>query len=502
MDASLRDATAEARGRAAIAAADSRYRNLVETANDAIFTADSSGVITSANAACAEATGNTNESLVGRRVASLAEPTEASFVTMKFEQAMAGAGSQFEFRVARTDGSVRLMSVSFTPISAGGAAVGVLGIARDVTAERAQAAALERAEARYARVIESAQDGICTIDEQGRVTSANRAFRRIVRRTRRELTGAHFADIVPEQQRGALWAMFAATLTGSHQRGEVTFISHKGYDAIASVSIAPLVEHDRIAGVLAIVRDMTEERALMHRAARRDKLAALGELVGGVAHEVNSPLTGIMAHAQLLQVDFPAHGDARHAIDTIVNEARRAARIVGKLLTFARQNPSERIPSDVNQIVLDTIELRRYPLRMQGVELEIALAEGLPLVSADPFQLQQVFINLLSNAEQAVVAREAATRRITVKSELRASDLVVTVTDNGSGIAPEHLPHIFNPFYTTKPRGVGTGLGLSISFGIMREHGGSIQAQSQPGNGATFTVILPARDARGPARLA
>jgi two-component system NtrC family sensor kinase len=211
---------------------------------------------------------------------------------------------------------------------------------------------------------------------------------------------------------------------------------------------------------------------------------------------VNSPLTGILAHGQLLQADLAPGSDSRKAADTIVNEARRAARIVGKLLTFARQNPTERIPSDINQVILDTVELRRYPLRMQEVELSIRLAEGLPQVWADPFQLQQVFINLLSNAEQAVVSHDGPIRRIEVRSEQRDREIVVIVSDSGSGIAPEHLAHIFNPFYTTKPRGVGTGLGLSISFGIVREHGGSIQASSPPGQGATFSVHLPIRDAR------
>jgi len=308
----------------------------------------------------------------------------------------------------------------------------------------------------------------------------------------------HFADLVPDDQRAGAWAMFTETLDGGRKRGELRFLTPSGGSAVVSVSTTPLMEHDRVAGVLAILRDMTEERALFERAARRDKLAALGELVGGVAHEVNSPLTGILAHAQLLQADVAPDSDARRAADTIVTEARRAARIVGKLLTFARQNPTERIPTDVNQVIADTIELRRYPLRVQEVELHVRLADGVPTIAADPFQLQQVFINLLSNAEQSVVSHGRPPRRIEVSTGVRDGEIVVMVSDSGAGIAPEHLPHIFNPFYTTKPKGVGTGLGLSISFGIVREHGGYIQATSTPGEGASFTVHLPLRDARAP----
>jgi signal transduction histidine kinase len=148
------------------------------------------------------------------------------------------------------------------------------------------------------------------------------------------------------------------------------------------------------------------------------------------------------------------------------------------------------MPADLNQVLLDTIELRRYPLRMQEVALDVQLASTVPVTWADPFQLQQVFINLLSNAEQAV-AQRTKDRRIVVRSERRGDALVAMVIDNGPGIAPGDLPHIFNPFYTTKPRGSGTGLGLSISFGIVREHGGTIQASSEPGSGATFLVTLP-----------
>ncbi len=500
--ASLRDSTAETRARAAMAAADSRYRNLFETAADAIFTLDAVGVMTSANAACEGVCGLPRDAIVGRRLTAMVEPADAAVVAHWMAAALAGHHAQFECRVRRTDGSLRLMAYSFSPVSTAGEITGVLGIARDVTEHRAQAAALERAESRYSNLVESAEDGICTLDEEGRITAANRSFRRIVRKTRHDVIDRHFAELLPEEQRATVWPLFAAAIAGARQRGEIRFTSHLGMPSVLSVSTAPLVERDRVTGVLAILRDVTEERALFEHAARRDKLAALGELVGGVAHEVNSPLTGILAHGQLLQADVAHDAEARRAADTIVSEARRAARIVGKLLTFARQNPTERIPSDINQVILDTLELRRYPLRMQQVDLVVRLAEGLPQAWADPFQLQQVFINLLSNAEQAVVAHGGPERRIEVRSELRGAEIAVIVTDTGPGIAPEHLPHIFNPFYTTKPRGVGTGLGLSISFGIVREHGGHIQASSPPGQGAIFTVHLPVRDLRTPASSA
>lgn len=343
---------------------------------------------------------------------------------------------------------------------------------------------------RYRVIVESAEDAICTMDDKGNFTSVNRALERVMGRERVALLGTHFTGLVPHGERAELGALFASTLDGHRQRREMAFTRADGIERVATIITAPLFDGGRVTGVLAIIRDVTEERALLEQAVRREKLAALGELVGGVAHELNSPLTGILAYGQILQMESAANEQARTATDTIVREAKRAARIVGKLLTFARNSPSERMRTELNQVLQDSIELRRYPMKMQRVVLEVIFAPDLPLTWADPFQLQQVFINLLSNAEHAV-ASVAGERRITVRTELRGRSLVATVGDNGPGIAPEHLPHIFNPFYTTKPRGAGTGLGLSISFGIVREHGGTLQLVSEPGRGAVFEVSLP-----------
>jgi PAS domain S-box-containing protein len=490
----------EARARDEVAAANARYRNLVEVAADAIYTLDPEARFTSVNASCEGLFGEPREALVGRGLARFTDAAESARLAAHFRAALAGETRRFECHVVRLDGSRRLVSVSNTPLRKGAEVVGVLGVARDVTDERERAAALERAEARYARLVQSAEDAICTLDEEGNFTSVNRALVRALGRPREALLGSHFTDVLLPEERGAMWSMFAQSLDGSRRRGELRFRAPAGTLGVATVISAPLIEHGRVVGVLAIIRDVTEERTLLEQMARREKLAALGELVGGVAHEVNTPLTGILAFGQLLQARYKNDPDSRQAADTIVNEARRAARIVGKLLTFARQTPAERTRTDINQVLQDTIDLRRYPMRMQEIELDIRLAEGLPTTWADPFQLQQVFINLLSNAEQAVIQRAAPGRRIAVRSERRDAWLVVTVSDNGPGIARADLAHIFNPFYTTKPRGSGTGLGLSISFGIVREHGGSILAASEPGQGATFTVTLPivARPSSGP----
>ena len=382
--------------------------------------------------------------------------------------------------------SNRTFEIVASPHPGGGAVVTV----EDVTASRARDDALERAEARYSRLVEAAEDAICTLDLEGNFTSVNRSLERALGRKRATMIGMPFVELLPVDERAEKWQMFVATIAGDRQRLELRYRTASGDIRISTVISAPVYERGRVSGVLAIFRDVTDERSLMEQAVRREKLAALGELVGGVAHEVNSPLTSILAFAQMLQSAPPRDDHSRKAVNTIVNEAQRAARIVGKFLTFARQQPSDKMRTDINQVLLDAIELRRYPLRMQQIDLDVVLEEKLPATWADPFQLQQVFINLLNNAEQALVS-QAGKRRIVVRSELRGTEIATSVTDSGPGIAPEHLPHIFNPFYTTKARGVGTGLGLSISFGIVREHGGVLRVHSEQGQGAVFEVSLP-----------
>jgi two-component system NtrC family sensor kinase len=186
-------------------------------------------------------------------------------------------------------------------------------------------------------------------------------------------------------------------------------------------------------------------------------------------------------------------------METIHHEAMRAAKIVSHLLTFARQRPAERMEADLNVIVTDTIALREYALRAAQIELDVMLDPDLPRTWADPFQLQQVVLNLVGNAEQALT-EWTGVRRIVVWTRRDANRLVIGVSDTGPGIAAEQRDRIFNPFYTTKPVGQGTGLGLSISDGIVREHGGHLRVESQPGGGATFLIELPLVTAARPGR--
>lgn len=240
------------------------------------------------------------------------------------------------------------------------------------------------------------------------------------------------------------------------------------------------------------VRDVTEEKALRAQLLQTEKLAAIGQLVSGVAHELNNPLTSVMGYSQLLLASDVAP-DIKEDLRTIHHEAQRSAKIIDSLLTFARKETAEKRYCDINQILRDTMDLRSYQLKVDNVQLAGELDEGMPWTMAAPHQLQQVFLNLINNAHQALMESDGP-RRLVVRSATVDEVIRVTVTDNGPGIREEHLGKIFDPFFTTKEVGQGTGLGLSIAFGIVQEHGGTIWAESTLERGTIFTVELPVVD--------
>jgi PAS domain S-box-containing protein len=489
--ASLRDVTDERRARDAVSQSESRYRNLFNSATDAIYTIDVHGAFTSVNEATCELTGRTRDALLGHNSRRMLDDEDIPFVGLQFRRAVEGSAIRYECSVRRPSGEQRLLSVTNTPIRRGDEIVGVLGVARDVTEARARAAALERSEARYARLVESASDAIFTIDEEGRFTAVNRSLETAVGRRRESLIGASFVDLVDARDIAAAANLLRETYGGARSRGSLRYRGVEGDVRQGSVITSPILEGDKIVGALGIMRDVTDEQRLAEQLLQQEKLAAVGQLVSGVAHELNNPLAGVMAFAQLLLVAPNALDEEQsQAVTTIHREAQRAAKIVSSLLTFARQQPAERRAAQLNDIIADTLELRRYALRTAGIEITLELQPALPSTWADPFQLQQVVLNLVGNAEQAL-ADTIAPRRIRIRTAQEGSQLVLSVSDNGPGIAADQRDRIFNPFFTTKPVGQGTGLGLSISDGIVREHGGRIRVESTLGAGATFIVELP-----------
>ena len=248
----------------------------------------------------------------------------------------------------------------------------------------------------------------------------------------------------------------------------------------------------------ALVRDVSERkklddesRDLYQQLLQAEKMAALGQTISGVAHELNNPLATILSWAERL-AERTADPPARRGIDVILGEAERAARIVRNLLTFARKRQSTRTMIDVNQVVTDTLALRAYEHRLTNISVNTALASGLPQVFADPHQIQQVLLNLVINAQQAMLSVHGR-GSLVVRTWHNSQDdaVAIEVNDDGPGIPVDVRTKIFDPFFTTKEVGKGTGLGLTVAYAIVQEHGGHIRVESRPGRGASFVVELP-----------
>lgn len=240
------------------------------------------------------------------------------------------------------------------------------------------------------------------------------------------------------------------------------------------------------------IKDITEQRMLAHKLMQTDKLSSLGELVSGVAHELNNPLTGIMCFSELMMGDdLPVGTEAK--LKRINDASHRCKKIIDNLLTFARWKMPEKSYEDINKVIRDSVELRSYQLKVDNIKLEMDLDPLMPSTMLDEGQVHQVFVNLINNASDAIKSKGEG-GLIKIRSEHRDRKIVVSFEDSGTGIAEEVVNRIFDPFYTTKSVGKGTGLGLSISYGIINEHGGNIYASSSPGAGTTFVVELPVLD--------
>jgi len=356
-------------------------------------------------------------------------------------------------------------------------------------------ASLERAKAHWEGTFDSIADPILISDDRYRVLRINRAAARVLDLPLRRAAGriCHKALLGSDQPCPWHDALVRGVPVSTDR-----YIPHlKRWFCFSAFPFQG--RQGRGVGVVHVLRDVTEERELRQQMLQAQKLSALGELVAGVAHELNNPLTGILGFSHLLLRKGPdAH--VREDLEKIANEARRAARIVRNLSAFARRPAHPglvRRSVDVGAILGKTIELRAYQLRVQGIEVEVQVADDLPRTAADPDELQQVFLNLINNAEQAMAGQKSP-KRLTLRGFRRENGAIgLEFRDTGPGLPDELRDRIFDPFFTTKESGRGTGLGLSVCYGIIRGHGGTIAASGNPDGGAVLTIELPVCDAAG-----
>ncbi len=390
--------------------------------------------------------------------------------------------------------------------------------ARTVGSQLGQALALGRAVARIKAsedrvkrvlhenelILESAGEGILGLDAEGRVTFANSACFDLLGYFSHEIVGQVLHDLIHRRADGtpmrAEQCLVTETIrTGlTHRMVEDAFLRKDRRLVDVEFTSTPIRESGRLAGAVLVIKDIGERKRQREEMARQqealhqsEKLAAMASLVAGVAHELNNPLSVLMGQASLLARTAEG-GPLAGRAEKIVRAAERCARIVRNFLALARQQAPQRQTVHLNEIASETVELLAYQLRVDGVDARMDLAPDVPDLWADPFQIQQVVVNLITNA-QAAMRQKPAPRLLTVASSFhRDIDRVrLTVTDTGPGIPLEVRPRLFEPFFTTKPLGEGTGLGLSLCRGIVTDHGGEIRFDSEVGAGTSFIVDLP-----------
>jgi PAS domain S-box-containing protein len=375
-----------------------------------------------------------------------------------------------------------------------------LAIATDITERRRADEALRVSEASYRAIFDAAEDAIFVHDlDTGAIVDANPKACAAFGYTRDELRhldlgelGSGTSPYTGEEarrllQRAAAGEELRIEWHGRHRNGELRW--HEVYGKRVTIG-----GQDRI---LSLARDITDKRRAAEELARqreslyqREKLAALGSLLAGVAHELNNPLSVVVARAVLLE----EQGDvkARAAAQKIRTAAERCARIVRTFLAMARQQQPERGPVAINDVVTDALDIAAYAVRTSSIHVTVELAHDVPLIFADADQLHQVLLNLIINAQQSLQEHPAPRRlRVTTAFDAAAGVVRVSVADNGPGIPPALRARIFEPYFTTKPIGIGTGVGLAVSLGIAEAHGGTLVVDCPPEGGAVFTVSLP-----------
>ena len=344
------------------------------------------------------------------------------------------------------------------------------------------------------RLVASFPDVIAVMDLDGRLTFISPRIQDVLGHSAQDSDrqGAVGADS-PGRRRGTARMHFVKLADGAlaHAQLEYRTKHADGTWRMLRASASPLFDASgKINGVVASARDVTETRAAEKQQLQKEKLAAMGEMMAGVAHELNNPLTAILGISDLMR-ERAADDATRRQVEIVLKQARRAAGIVQNLLAFSRPSALASKPLRPEQVIKQVVDQQQASLRQKNVAIQLEVPEGLPSVDADPRLLQQVFVNLIVNAEQAISSRrDRGTLRIAV--EASEGKIVFTFADDGPGISPENLAKIFDPFFTTKRPGGGTGLGLTICLAIVKEHGGTMEVQSTPEAGAEFRVILPA----------
>ena len=464
-----------------------RWQETFDSITELVTAHDADGIITSANSAMAEYIGRSEDEIVGRSIEEVyggAAPQVSESVMRCIATGRSSSREDFEWPGGR------IHQVQVTPLKdARDQVIGCVRVARDVTARRRAADRIAQSERRYRELAEGANDVIYTHDLAGGFLYVNRRAVELFGYSRQEVGRLRFLDLVVPESVAQARKYITDIIAGKEaDQVELRMVCRDGSVVVLQLRASLMKRDGEPAGIHGIARDVTAEKQLTEQLGQYERLASVGTLIAGIAHELNNPLTVISGYAQML---LSGLSDERRqeALQTIGEQAQRCRTMAQDLLGFARRPDDHLTRMDVNRAVRGVLDLRAYDLRSGNVNVQTHLATGLPAVLTEHGQLQQVLYNLVDNAHYAMARRGGGDLIISTHSA--NGQVVLTVEDTGPGIPTENLQRIFGPFFTTKPRGDGTGLGLSICRNIVSIYGGTIEAGNRPEGGAVFTVTLP-----------
>ncbi|HKF51818.1 MAG TPA: ATP-binding protein [Candidatus Acidoferrales bacterium] len=385
----------------------------------------------------------------------------------------------------------RAFLISTSRIGSGEEGSRTIHVLKDITEQRRYQTQLQRERDFNTKILNNTQSMILVLDTAGLVSYANRRCYESGY-GKEDLLGRTFAEFIPRNRRAQFDRTFASALRGiASENIELPVLRGNRSTGQFSISVSPMRDEEgHVNSIVVVLTDITDAAVLQAQLRHSEKMAAVGQLVAGVAHEINNPLAAIVGYSDLLLENSSVPKSAKEELEIVLKEAERTKEIVQNLLRFARQMPAKREVLDIHDVLRQVLQLRTYGGASDGVEVVEHFSTKVPQVFGDANQLQQVFLNILNNAYDAV-RESGCTGRIEIATKELDGVVEITIRDNGVGISD--TARIFEPFYTTKEVGKGTGLGLSICYGIVREHGGDVICENNNnGAGCTFFVRLPA----------
>ena len=473
------------------------FEPLINSIEIGVYVLDCNAVIKRINNYVLEHYGWEIGELIGENIFELFPDADDAEIEDNFRQIIRDREIKELTNIERTDRNGHRIIVNITgiPIVEAGEVKGVLVLLKDITEQRQLESQVAEAEEYLQSLIDSANDIIYTLDAEGYITFLNRMGQEITGYGFDPAGKGHYTEYVVKEDLAKSEKHFRRAIEGTPQRYESAIIASDGRIVNVLINITPIRKGKTVVGVLGIARDITERNLIEAQLLQASKMAAIGELAAGVAHEINNPVAVISGTAEQLEfiIDHSDKGPEEIAkrllkhVEIIREQAERCKKITQGLLSFARRSDIQAVKVNVARLIEEIAALFESRATAEGKKIETHMESNLPTLYADPHLLEQIFLNLINNGLDAI----ETTGTVSVSTRTEGGSLVVEVADDGPGIAEEHIKKIFDPFFTTKPIGKGTGLGLSICFGIVQRINGTLMVNSTPGKETIFIVRLP-----------